>query len=201
MKHSLPPLPFATDALAPVLSQRTINVHYGKHTAAYYDKLNELIRDTAFQNMPLQEIVTKSTVDTAIYNNAAQAWNHTFYFAALNANGSRQPYSELMHVITRDFGSFAAMCKMIIDTAIGIFGSGWIWLVCDDSHKLSVIATQNAGNPLRGGFTPLLTIDVWEHAYYLDYENMRASYLKNIFDIIDWNIVSDRFVAHCKDRL
>ncbi len=165
--------------------------HYGKHHKTYIDNLNRLIRGTRFQNAPLEEIVINS--DGALFNNAAQAWNHTFYFLTLSPDPQVMPDGELAEAIKRDFGSFENFKKQFTEAAATLFGSGWTWLVKDHDGKLKIVSYSNGGNPLPHGLTPLLGIDVWEHAYYIDYRNARADALANHWDVIDWKVVGQRY--------
>ena len=193
MTHELPKLPYVLDALQPHLSRETLEYHYGKHHKAYVDKLNELIPGTRYADMTLEHIV-RAAEPGAIFNNAAQVWNHTFYFLAFAPAGIRKPEGALAAAIDRDFGSFDAMKEAMSKAGVGQFGSGWAWLVADKSGKLEIIATPNAATPLTDADkTPLLTLDVWEHAYYIDYRNRRADHLLAMWEIIDWQVVAKRF--------
>lgn len=191
MKYEQPELPYKRDALAPAISLETIDFHYGKHEKAYIDNLNRLIKGTEFEDMDLEEVITKAK--GPLFNNASQAWNHIFYFFTFSPDGSREPGGELRKAIDRDFGSFERFKEAFVDAGVGLFGSGWVWLCRDDDGKLIIIQGSNAQNPLTDGLTPLLTFDVWEHAYYLDYQNRRADALKALWDIVDWDVVESRF--------
>lgn len=191
MTHELPKLPYAQDALAPHISKETLEYHYGKHHKAYVDKLNELIPGTKYADMTLEQIVM-SAEPGAIFNNAAQVWNHTFYFFAFSPAPKQRPEGELAAAIDRDFGSFDALREAMTKAGVGQFGSGWAWLVAKNG-KLEVVATPNAANPMTDGKTPLLTLDVWEHAYYIDYRNRRPDYLAQAWNIVDWAVVEKRF--------
>lgn len=191
MTYEQPTLPYQPDALEPVISRETINYHYGKHEKAYIDNLNKLIKGTEYEDMDLEEIIRHS--DGALYNNAAQAWNHIFYFFTFSPEGNREPTGDLRRAIDRDFGSFDKFKETFEQAGASLFGSGWVWLSRDDDGKLFISQGQNAQNPLKDGLVPLLTFDVWEHAYYIDYKNLRASYLKKLWDIVDWDIVADRY--------
>jgi Fe-Mn family superoxide dismutase len=185
----LPPLPYAENALEPAISARTIGFHYGKHHKGYVDNLNKLIAGTDYSDLSLEEII-KGTAGrperTAIFNNAAQAWNHTFYWKSLASNGGGEPPAALKQKIQASFGSLDACKKELAAAAMAQFGSGWVWLVLDED-KLKVVKTANADTPLTTAMRPLLTIDVWEHAYYLDYQNLRADYTKAVLDkLINW---------------
>lgn len=187
----LPPLPFAQDALAPHISAQTLSFHYGKHHQAYVDNLNKLRVGTPFEEAGLEEIIRKA--DGGLYNNAAQVWNHTFYWNCLSPQGGGQPTGTLAEAIDRAFGSFEQFKTQFSTAAAGLFGSGWVWLVRDNKNGLAILPTSNAGNPIRDNKEPLLVIDVWEHAYYLDYQNKRADYIAHFFDLIDWKAVESRF--------
>jgi superoxide dismutase, Fe-Mn family len=185
----LPPLPYDENALEPVISANTLSFHYGKHHKTYVDTLNELIAGTEYADLPLEEIISK-TVDqkdkTKIFNNAAQVWNHTFYWQCLSPNGGGEPPAELKQKIEESFGSVDDCKKELANMATTQFGSGWAWLVLD-GDKLKAVQTPNAHLPLTMGMKPLLTIDVWEHAYYLDYQNRRADYVKAVLEkLINW---------------
>lgn len=191
MFFELPKLPYGNSQLKPVIGEDTINFHYGKHHQTYVTNLNNLIKGTSFEKMNLEEIVLKS--EGAIFNNAAQVWNHTFYFLSFKPNGGGAPKGPLESAINDAWGSFEEFVKEFENAALTIFGSGWAWLVKDSEGKLHIQKESNAGNPLTKGFTPILTFDVWEHAYYLDYQNRRAEYLSSLWRIIDWDIVSARY--------
>jgi Fe-Mn family superoxide dismutase len=187
---TLPGLPYAEDALEPVISGRTLSFHYGKHHQGYVDKLNTLIQGTDFADADIEEIII-ATADqedsTAIFNNAAQVWNHTFYWASLKANGGGKPTGELKTKIDESFGDYEAMKKEYVDKALGQFGTGWAWLVEQDG-KLAIVNTPDAVTPIIQGQKPLLTIDVWEHAYYLDYQNRRKDYVNAVIDhLLNWD--------------
>ncbi len=191
MKFELPTLPYAADALEPVISANTIGFHYGKHHQAYVNNLNNLIKDTKFENnYTLEQIIMEA--EGGIFNNAAQVWNHTFYFEAFGSQPTA-PSGELLDAIVRDFSSIDNFKQLFSDAAIKVFGSGWAWLVKDKSGKLSIRQTSNAGNPMTDGFIPILTCDVWEHAYYLDYQNRRPDYIKSFWNLINWGKVAERF--------
>ncbi|MFG6385191.1 MAG: superoxide dismutase [Muribaculaceae bacterium] len=191
MKYEQPELPYQRDALAPAISAETVDFHYGKHEKAYIDNLNRLIKGTEFDDMDLEEIIVNA--DGALYNNASQAWNHIFYFFTFSPDGSREPGGELRAAIDRDFGSFEKFKEAFVDAGVGLFGSGWVWLCRDTNGKLLITQGSNAKNPLSDGLTPLLTFDVWEHAYYLDYQNRRADALRALWDIVDWDVVESRY--------
>ena len=181
------PLPYDENALAPYMSDDTLHLHHGKHVATYIEKLNGLIANTKYEQMPLTDIIRQSHVDgaTAIFNNAAQVFNHDFFFRGMRANGG----GDVPNEIAMAFGGADAFRKQFRDAAIGLFGSGWVWLM-RDADKLQIIATQNAGTPITDGATPILTLDVWEHAYYVDYQNRRAEYVDAFMDhLINWDFV------------
>ncbi|MFZ5569833.1 MAG: superoxide dismutase [Thermodesulfobacteriota bacterium] len=192
--QELASLPYKQDALSPVISTETIGFHYGKHHKGYVDNLNKLIAGTEYENLPLEKVIagTHGREDrTAIFNNAAQAWNHAFYWQSLHPRGGGEPPPALKQKITSDFGSMDACRKELAEAAVTQFGSGWAWLAVD-SGKLKVMKTANADNPLTRGWKPLLTIDVWEHAYYLDYQNRRADYVAAVIDkLINWNFAAE----------
>lgn len=193
MKFELPKLPYAQNELEPVISEKTISFHYGKHHQTYVNNLNNLIVGTEFENADLDTIVKKA--DGAVFNNAAQIWNHNFYFLSLTSEKGTQPSEKLLKAICTTWGSLEAFKEEFDKAAAGLFGSGWAWLVCDAQGRLSIEKESNAGNPLTRGLTPLLTFDVWEHAYYLDYQNRRADHVKALWEIVNWNEVSRRYDA------
>lgn len=188
MTFTLPELPYAKDALAPHISQETLEYHYGKHHQAYVTNLNKLIAGTEFEAMSLEEIILKAK--GGIFNNAAQVWNHTFYWHCMSPNGGGAPKGPLGEAIDKHFGSFAAFKEQLTQTAISTFGSGWAWLVQDQSGDLKIISTSNAGTPMTEGLTPLLTCDVWEHAYYIDYRNARPDYVTAFWSLVHWDFVA-----------
>ncbi len=191
--HTLPLLPYAEGALAPTITSKTLRLHHGKHHKGYVKKLNDLVGGTAFEELSLQETVMKAAnrPDTAaIFNNAAQHWNHSFYWRSLKPKGGGEPSAMLKQRIEESFGSVDAVKKAITDSATSQFGSGWVWLV-EDQKVLKVISTSNADTPLTMGVKPLLTIDVWEHSYYLDYQNKRADYVVAVLDtLINWEFAA-----------
>lgn len=191
-----PPLPFAEDALSPVISAATVQVHYGKHHAGYFTQVNQLVAGTPYAAMTLEEIVRASATqsDPRLFNNAAQAVNHSFYWDGLRPGGGA-PSGALAAAIERDFSNLAAFKEAYVVHASGLFGSGWSWLV-EDNGKLAFLDAGNAGTPLTSGKRPLLVIDVWEHAYYLDYQNRRADHVRAVLDrLVNWDVVSDRLTA------
>jgi len=191
MKHELPALPFAQDALAPVISAETLDYHYGKHHNAYVTNLNNLIPGTEFENSNLEEIILKAS--GGIFNNAAQAWNHSFYWNCLSPNGGGAPSGDLAVAIDSAFGSFDNFKAEFTKAAATNFGSGWTWLVKNADGSLAIASTTNAGTPMTSGQTALLTVDVWEHAYYVDYRNARPKYLEEIWKIFNWDFVAENF--------
>ena len=188
MEHKLPPLPFKDDALEPVISKETLDYHHGKHHQAYVTNLNKLIEGTEFEAMTLEEIIKKSS--GGVFNNAAQVFNHTFYWNCLSPEGGGEPEGDLAKAIDEAFGSFDEFKEKFSATAVGTCGSGWAWLVKDQDGKLEIISTGNAGTPLTEDKTPLLTCDVWEHAYYIDYRNARPAYVGKFWDLVNWDFVA-----------
>ena len=190
MTHELPKLPFDHKALEPVISAKTIEFHYGKHHQAYVNNLNKLLPGSPFEQASLEEIIRKA--EGGIFNNGAQVWNHTFYWEGLSPDGGGEPKGKLMEAIEESFGSFAKFKEEFSQAAATLFGSGWAWLVKNEDGKLAITKESNAGNPLRSGKTPLLTCDVWEHAYYLDYQNRRPDYIESFWKLVSWNKVESR---------
>lgn len=188
---TLTPLPYAYDALEPEISEETLRYHHDKHHAAYIAKLNELTAGTLYADMPLDEVVRHS--EGAVYDNAAQAWNHAFYFETLSPTPAERPVGALDEAVTRDFGSLDGLKKQMIAACTSLFGSGWVWLVRDDEGVLSIVKGRNADNPMSQGLTPLLGIDVWEHAYYIDFRNARADSVEALWRRIDWAKVGERY--------
>ena len=191
MAFELPKLAYEPNALAPFISAETIEYHYGKHHQAYVNNLNGLIPGTGFENSDLESIIRKA--DGPVFNNAAQIWNHTFYFESFSPSGSREPSGNLAAAISTVFGSFATFKEQFTKSSVTLFGSGWAWLVKKPDGTLEIIQESNAGNPLKKGLIPLMTCDVWEHAYYLDYQNKRPDYLQAYWNILDWNVIGKRF--------
>ena len=189
----LPKLPYEMEALEPHISQKTLEFHYGKHHNAYVNNLNKLIAGTPFESKTLEEIV--KTSQGGMFNNAAQVWNHTFYWNCMTPNPKKNaPTGKLMDAIVRDFGSFDAFKEKFINACVTLFGSGWAWLVADKDGKLSIMQTSNAQTPLTTeGLNPLLVCDVWEHAYYLDYQNLRANYVNEFWSLINWEFVEKNY--------
>jgi Fe-Mn family superoxide dismutase len=190
MTHELPALPYAMDALAPHISKETLEFHYGKHHQAYVTNLNKLIPGTEFAGMSLEEIVKKAS--GGIFNNAAQVYNHTFYWHCLAPKGGA-PSGALADALTKAFGSVDEFKAQFTQAAATLFGSGWAWLVKNADNSLAIEAMPNAGNPLTTGKVPLLTCDVWEHAYYVDYRNARPNYLKAYWNLVNWDFVAENF--------
>ena len=193
MAFELPPLPYAKNALAPTISEETIEYHYGKHHQAYVTNLNNLVKGSEFEAMGLEDIVRESS--GGVFNNAAQVWNHTFYWNCLKPGGGGAPTGALAAAIDKAFGSFAAFKEKFSSSAVGNFGSGWTWLVKNADGSLEVLNTSNAGTPMTSGKTALLTCDVWEHAYYVDYRNARAKYVESFWGLVNWDFVAKNFAG------
>jgi len=190
MAIELPALPYARDALAPHISAETIDYHYGKHHQAYVTNLNNLIKGTEFENLDLLAIVKKS--QGGMFNNAAQIWNHTFYWNSLSPKGGGEPSGKLADAIKKTFGSFAQFKEEFTKTAVGTFGSGWAWLVQRADGGLGLVSTSNAATPITGSDRPLLTCDVWEHAYYVDYRNARPKYVEAFWNLANWEFAASQ---------
>ncbi|MGY0799093.1 superoxide dismutase [Fe] [Lysobacter sp. A286] len=188
MAIELPPLPYDKNALEPHISAETLDYHYGKHHKAYVDNLNKMIEGTEFADMPLEDIIRKS--QGGMFNNAAQVWNHTFYWNCLSPNGGGEPTGKVLDAINKAFGDFAKFKQQFSDTAIKTFGSGWGWLVQRADGSLALVSTTNANTPLTGSDTALLTCDVWEHAYYIDYRNARPKYVESFWNLVNWEFVA-----------
>jgi superoxide dismutase, Fe-Mn family len=193
MAFELPALPYAKDALAPHISEETLEYHYGKHHQTYVTNLNNLVPGTEFEGLTLEEIITKSS--GGVFNNAAQIWNHTFYWNSLSPNGGDLPEGGLGNAINRTFGSFEEFKAEFTKCAVTTFGSGWAWLVKNSDGSLALVSTSNAGCPLTEGQTPLLTCDVWEHAYYIDYRNARPKYLEAFWALVNWDFAAENYGA------
>ncbi len=197
--HTLPELGFSKDALTPVISAETIDYHYGKHHATYVQKLNTLLEGTGLENMPIDELLTKGMKQApeekrkAIFNNAAQVWNHTFYWRGIVPGGAKTPTGALEKAITATFGGFTEFKEKFTNAAVNHFGSGWAWLVKNTTGALEIVTTANAGTPLTEGKTALLTCDVWEHAYYIDYRNARPKYVEAYWNIVNWDVAGKNF--------
>jgi Fe-Mn family superoxide dismutase len=193
MTFELPALPYAKDALAPHISAETIEYHYGKHHQTYVTNLNNLVPGTEFEGLSLEDIVKKSS--GGIFNNAAQVWNHTFYWNSLSPNGGGAPTGGLANAIDRTFGSFDKFKEEFTKCAVTTFGSGWAWLVKNANGSLELVSTSNAGCPLTAGQTPILTCDVWEHAYYIDFRNLRPKYLEAFWALVNWEFANANYDA------
>ncbi|MEW6239161.1 MAG: superoxide dismutase [Candidatus Omnitrophota bacterium] len=194
MTFQLPELPYAKNALSPFLSEEQISFHHGKHHAAYINKLNPLVEGKPEANLSLRELVLQSA--GGVFNNAAQAWNHEFFWNCLSPNGGGQPSGGLLTAIDRDFGGFDGFKKTYSDAAATLFGSGWCWLA-SDKGSLTIRALSNADTPLKHGCEPILTLDVWEHAYYIDYRNDRLKYIENFWNAVNWEFASQCFKDSC----
>jgi Fe-Mn family superoxide dismutase len=190
MAFELPELPYKKNALEPYISQETLEYHYGKHHNTYVKNLNKLVEGTNYEQQSLEEIMQQAS--GGIFNNAAQTWNHTFYWHCMKPNGGGQPQGDLADAIVKYFGSFEKFKEQFSNTAIKRFGSGWAWLVKDKNGDLAIEDTLNAGNPLTEGKTPLLTCDVWEHAYYIDYRNARPEYVDKFWNLVNWDFVTEQ---------
>ena len=188
MAFELPDLPYADDALAPHVSTETLAYHHGKHHRAYVDNLNRLVAGTPWEESTLEEIIAKA--EGGIFNNAAQVWNHTFYWSCMSPVGGGEPSPPLSARINYTFGNFTTFREKFTEAALTHFGSGWAWLVGEPSGRLSIVTTGNADNPLRNSTQPLLTCDVWEHAYYIDYRNARAEYIEHFWEVVNWDFVA-----------
>jgi len=191
MEHKLPPLPYAMDALQPHISKETLEYHYGKHHQAYVANLNNLIKGTEFENASLEDIARKAS--GGIFNNAAQVWNHTFYWNCLSPKGGGAPTGALGEAINKKWGSFAAFKEAFSKSAVGNFGSGWTWLVKKADASIDIANTSDAATPLTGADKPLMTCDVWEHAYYIDYRNARPKYVESYWNLVNWGFVSKNY--------
>ncbi|WP_207061578.1 superoxide dismutase [Fe] [Motiliproteus sp. SC1-56] len=190
MSFELPPLPYAQDALAPHISAETLEYHYGKHHNTYVVKLNGLVPGTEYEGKSLEEIITSAPAG-GVFNNAAQVWNHTFYWHCLSPNGGGEPTGAAAAAINSAFGSFASFKEKFTESAVNNFGSGWTWLVKNSDGSVEIVNTSNAGCPLTEGQTPLLTVDVWEHAYYIDYRNLRPKYMEAFWALVNWDFVNE----------
>ncbi len=195
--HQLPQLPYKLSALAPYISEKTMEYHYGKHLQTYLTNLNGLIVNTPFADASLEEIVKRA--DGAVFNNAAQAWNHIFFFESLAHKPQEAPTGMLLEAIELSFGSFGSMKEQMSKAAVSQFGSGWAWLVVK-GNELEIMTTSNAGTPIKEGRTPVLCIDVWEHAYYLDYQNKRADFIAAVWQVVDWKVVEQRYAQAIMGR-
>ena len=193
MAIELPPLPYSKNALEPHISAETLEFHHGKHHQAYVTNLNKLIEGTEFARASLEDIVRKSS--GGMFNNAAQVWNHTFYWNCLSPNGGGEPAGALADAINAKFGSFAAFKEEFSKCAVGTFGSGWAWLVKNADGSVELMSTSNAGTPMTSGKTALLTCDVWEHAYYIDYRNLRPKYVEAFWNLVNWEFAAAQYGA------
>jgi superoxide dismutase, Fe-Mn family len=191
MEHQLPPLPFPKNALAPHMSEETLEFHYGKHHQTYVTNLNNLIKGTEYENLTLEEIVKKSS--GGVFNNSAQVWNHTFFWNSLKPQGGGQPSGALAEAINKKWGSFDKFKEEFTKTAVGTFGSGWAWLVKKPDGSLDLVSTSNAATPLTTDAKPLLTLDVWEHAYYIDYRNARPKFVEAYWNMVNWDFAAKNF--------
>ncbi|MBA2412307.1 MAG: superoxide dismutase [Fe] [Burkholderiaceae bacterium] len=192
MEHTLPALPYPKDALEPHMSKETFEYHYGKHHQAYVTNLNNLIKGTEFENMALEDIIRKSS--GGVFNNSAQVWNHTFFWSCMKPKGGAEPTGALADAIAKKWGSFAAFKEAFSKSAVGNFGSGWTWLVQKSGGAVDIINTSNAGTPMTTGDKALLTLDVWEHAYYIDHRNARPKFIETFFgNLVNWDFASKNF--------
>jgi len=191
MEHKLPELPFAKDSLAPNISSETLEYHHGKHHAAYVANLNKLIKGTEFENMSLEDIIKKAT--GGMFNNAAQHWNHSFYWNSLSPKGGGEPEGEVAAAIKNSFGSYNGFMEKFTNSATTLFGSGWVWLIKNNDGSLAIESSSNAGTPIKDGKKALITCDVWEHAYYIDYRNARAKYIEAFWKIVNWKFAQDNY--------
>ncbi len=190
MSISLPCLPYGLNDLEPYMSKRTLELHHGKHHRAYVEKANKLIQGTPYDDLSPEELIVRSYIkNKKIFNQAAQAWNHSFFWECLSPRGEGAPTSDVRQPLEKDFGSFEKFRDKFTQKASTFFGSGWVWLVQDKDHSLSIVAMQNAGNPLAKRQVPLLVCDIWEHAYYVDYQNERPKYLENFWKLVNWKFV------------
>lgn len=194
MTFQLPDLPYPTNGLEPHISKETLEYHYGKHHRAYVNKLNELVPNTEFANLSLEQIICKAPAGP-LFNNAAQVWNHTFYWHCMKPNGGGKPSGKLAEAIDKAFGSYDKFQQQLTEAGLTQFGSGWAWLVKTGDGKLEIVKTSNAGNPLTDKKTPLLTCDVWEHAYYIDTRNDRGKYINNFWQVVNWDFVAKNFAG------
>lgn len=193
MSFKQPELPYALNGLAPFLSEEQMSYHYGKHHAAYFTNLNGLVDGKPEADMALKDLVIKA--EGGVFNNAAQAWNHSFFWQCLSASGGGLPGGDLASLIDRDFGSFDQFKEQFSTAAAKLFGSGWAWLAKDGAGKLSIMPLSNADTPLKHGAEPLMTLDVWEHAYYVDYRNARPKFVEGFWDVVNWDFVAGNLTA------
>lgn len=188
MNFTLPELPYAKNALLPHMSEETLNFHYGKHHNAYVNNLNNLIKDTKFEKMSLEEIILSS--EGPVFNNAAQIWNHTFFWNSLSPNGGGEATGKVLELIKTEWGSFESFKEAFTKSAIANFGAGWTWLAQDKNGKLQILNTSNAQTPITNGLNPLLTVDIWEHAYYIDYRNERPKFINAFWALVNWDFAN-----------
>jgi len=195
MPFSLPDLPYTKDALKPFLSEETFDYHHGKHHAAYVTKANNLIENTDYDGMPLEEVITRAAAqgNTGLFNNTAQHWNHSFFWNCMSPDGGGEPDGRIATLIERDFGGFKEFKEQFSQAAATLFGSGWAWLAYNAEEKLEILPLSNADTPLHHNKTALFTIDVWEHAYYIDYRNARPKFIKGFWDVVNWKWVNQQF--------
>lgn len=191
MEHTLPPLPYPKEALEPHISRETLEFHHGKHHQAYVTNLNNLIKGTEFENASLEDIVRKSS--GGVFNNAAQVWNHTFYWNCMSPDGGTAPTGKLAEAINAKWGSYDQFKEAFTKSGVGNFGSGWTWLVKKADGSLDIVNTSNAGSPITGDDKPLMTCDVWEHAYYVDYRNARPKYVEAFWNVVNWDFAARNF--------
>lgn len=192
INHELPELPFDKNALNPIITEETFDYHYGKHHVAYVNNLKGLVKDTEFEEMSIEEIIKKSFAEqnVGLFNNAAQHWNHSFFWNCLSPNGGKAPEGKIAELITRDFGSFENFKEQFSTTAVKLFGSGWAWLAQNAEGKLEIIPMKDAFTPITEDKKPILTLDVWEHAYYIDYRNARPKFVEGFWEIVNWNFAN-----------
>lgn len=195
MTFQLPDLPYPLNGLEPHISKETLEYHHGKHHKAYVTKLNELVPGTEFEGLSLEDIILKAPAGEPVFNNAAQVWNHTFYWHCMKPKGGGKPSGKLAAGIDKTFGSYDKFRQLLTEAGMTQFGSGWAWLVKNSDDKLEIVKTGNAGNPLTQKKTPLLTCDVWEHAYYIDTRNDRGKYINNFWELVNWDFVSENFAG------
>lgn len=190
---TLPDLPFDKNALTPIITEETFDYHYGKHHAAYVNNLNGIVKDTELAHLSIEELIKKGHADNnaPLFNNAAQHWNHTFFWHCLSPEGGKSPQGEIAERINRDFGSFDAFKEQFSTTATKLFGSGWTWLAEDGEGKLEILGLKDAHTPITENKKPIMTLDVWEHAYYIDYRNARPKFVENFWDIINWEFANN----------
>ncbi|MCY4781230.1 superoxide dismutase [Sphingobacterium sp. UT-1RO-CII-1] len=196
MTQQLPELPYNKNALTPLITEETFDYHYGKHHATYVNNLTQLVKDTALTEASIEEIIQKSfkNNDVALFNNAAQHWNHSFFWHCLSPDGGKQPHGKIKELIIRDFGSFDTFKTKFSETATKLFGAGWAWLAQNDQGMLEIIPMKDAHTPITENKKPILTLDVWEHAYYIDYRNARPKFVENYWEIVNWDFANDNLI-------